>query len=74
MAPTKKPNPTRRKQIPIDEIREAARTIDQAIGQGQRMLELVDLATKTPPTKLVGVALQGIGKMLVEGRFNRPRR
>jgi hypothetical protein len=38
--------------------------IDQALGQGTRMLDLVERVQNTPPHQLLGAALQGIGKAL----------
>lgn len=51
-------------QRALDQAREAARMIDQALGQGTRMLDLVERVQNTPPHQLLGAALQGIGKAL----------
>ena len=48
----------------LHQAREAARMIDQALGQGTRVLDLVQRVQNTPPHQLLGAALQGIGKAL----------
>lgn len=57
---TKKTDPRR----VLEQMREGARQIDQAIGHGSRVLDLVQKIQNTPPRQLLGAALQGIGKAL----------
>lgn len=54
------------KKDPLEQIRESARMIDQAIGQGSQVLDLIDRIQKTPTHKLVGSMLVGLGRALEE--------
>jgi len=49
---------------PFEQIRESARMLDQALGEGGRFLKLIDDIQKTPTHKLVGSMLVGIGRAL----------
>lgn len=57
----------------LNQAREAARMIDSSIGNGQRALDLVNRVVNTPPEKLLGAALQGMGNALLNGRRPGPR-
>jgi hypothetical protein len=63
---------------PFEQFRESARLIDQAIGHGSRMLDLVERVQKTPTHKLVGSMLVGLGRALEKAdslpNRKRPRR